>query len=297
MSPILPSFVLMMLTVPQPETRFVQVAPAERSADKAERSPDQERAVVLIHGLRPAIFSKATVLRAEFLDWQAADSALVKRLGKESDVYAFAYGQNVVAEEVVAVPQLGENIRRLQKLGYKQIVLVGYSAGGLIARQFVEDYPDSGVTRVVQVCAPNGGSLWAKVKAVRSAQLPFLGSLTPAARKRVLRDRVDKPIPDGVEFVCVVGTGAILGDGVVCSKAQWPDDLQDQGIPAHGVCSTHIQIMHCKKAIALIDELTTESQPRWDAKEVARARKKLISLDGSIKSYALSHLRIAALFR
>src|SRR5262249_5919693 len=159
---------------------------------------------------------------------------------------------NVAADEVVAVPELAESVERLKKLGYKQIVLVGYSAGGLIARQFVEDYPDSGVTKVVQVCAPNGGSAWAKGKAVRSVQLNFLRSLTKESRRKMQYDRVDKLLPPDVEFVCVVGTGALLGDGVVSSKSQWTEELQDQGVPAYAVCSTHCHVMHCKKAIALI---------------------------------------------
>ena len=51
--------------------------------------------------------------------------------------------------------------------------LVGYSAGALIARYFVEDSPDYGVTKVIQVCAPNGGSGWGKLTAgVRQSQEP-----------------------------------------------------------------------------------------------------------------------------
>jgi pimeloyl-ACP methyl ester carboxylesterase len=298
MMPLLSSFLAILLTtVPdRPETHFVQVAPVQREAEKFERAPDHERAVVLIHGLRPSVFSRAAVLRPDFLDWQGADSALVKKLGKESDVYAFAYGQNVPADEVVAVPQLGEDIERLKKLGYKQIVLVGYSAGGLIARQFVEDYPDSGVTKVVQVCAPNGGSAWAKVRAVRSVQLDFLRSLTKASRRKMQYDRVDKLIPPDVEFVCVVGTGALLGDGVVTSKSQWTEELQDQGVPAYAVCATHCHIMHCKKAIALIDELVAEPQPRWDAKQLAKERKKVLGIEGGLSSCTSGHVRVGGFF-
>src|SRR5262245_18691357 len=125
MAPLLSSFfpILLITTPDRPETHFVQVAPVQREAEKFERAPDHERAVVLIHGLGPSVFSRAAVLRPDFLDWQGADSALVKKLGKESDVYAFAYGQTVPADEVVAVPQLGEDIECLKKLGYKQIVL------------------------------------------------------------------------------------------------------------------------------------------------------------------------------
>src|SRR5262249_16247162 len=105
-------------------------------------------------------------------------------------------------------------------------------------------------------------------------------------------DRVDKLIPPDVEFVCVVGTGALLGDGVVSSKSQWTEELQDQGVPAYAVCSTHCHIMHCKKAIALIDQLVTEPQPRRDAKQMARERKQVLGIEGRLMSCTIGHMRI-----
>jgi pimeloyl-ACP methyl ester carboxylesterase len=278
MSPLVSMFCLLTLAVApvQPETQFVQVAPVERTAEKAERSPKQERAVVLIHGLKTNFFSKSAVLHPDLRSWQQADSLLVKRLGRDSDVYAFAYGQNVTAEEVVDVPQLAEDIQRLNQLGYKDIVLMGFSAGGLIAREFVENNPDSGVTKVVQVCAPNGGSGWAKVRAVRKVQLEFLESLTKESRRKTLYNRVDKLIPANVEFVCIVGTGTVVGDGIVTTKSQWTEELQEQGIPAYAVAATHIHMMHNKKAINTVAEMVRDPQPRWDAKQVAKARKEIL---------------------
>jgi pimeloyl-ACP methyl ester carboxylesterase len=191
-------------------------------------------------------------------------------------VFSFAYGQNVSADDVVEVPDLSDDLQRLKKLGYKEIVLVGFSAGGLIVREFVEDHPDSPVTKVVQVCAPNGGSGWAKIKAVRSVQRDFLDSLTKDQRRRIMLARGDKEIPAQVEFVCIVGTVAIIGDGVVSCKSQWTEDLQEQGIPAYGVNSMHTHVVHSKKGIELMAELVRDPQPRWDAKQVAQARKELL---------------------
>jgi len=281
MSPVLSSLCVLTLAVApmRPDTHFIQVAPVEREAAKCERTPKQQRAVVLLHGLEPHFFSKSAVLQPAFRPWQGADSVLVKKLGQDSDVYAFAYTQNVAADEVVEVPDLGNDIERLKKLGYKEIVLVGFSAGGLIAREFVEDHPDGGVTKVVQVCAPNGGSGWAKVKAVRSLQSDFLGSLTKENRRKVLHERGDKRIPENVEFVCLVGNGIVLGDGFVSTKSQWTEELQEQGIPAYAVAVTHLHVMQNKKAISVLAEVIHDPQPRWDAKQVAKARKEILVKD------------------
>jgi pimeloyl-ACP methyl ester carboxylesterase len=274
MSPLL-CVLLLVAVPPRPELHFLQVAPVQREADKWERSPKQERAVVLIHGLR-LFFKKEAVLHPEFRDWQEANSPLVKRLGQDSDVYSFAYAQSIAADEIGETPEFGENIQRLKKLGYKEIVVLGYSAGGLIARRYVEDFPDGGVTKVVQICTPNGGSGWAKIKAVRAAQLEFLDSLTKENRLKLLRERVNKVIPEKVQFVCVVGTGVVLGDGFVSCKSQWTEELQEQGIPALAVSDTHRHIMHSKKSIDVLAELVREPQPRWDAKHVAKARKEIL---------------------
>jgi pimeloyl-ACP methyl ester carboxylesterase len=270
-------FVLVLALNPaRPDTHFVQVAPAEHEAAKCERSPKQLRAVVLLHGLEPHLFSKTAVLQPAFRSWQEANSQLVKRLGQDADVYSFAYAQNVPADEVEEVPQLGDSIERLQNLGYKEIVLIGFSAGGLIAREFVEDHPDSAVTKVVQVCAPNGGSGWAKVKAVRSLQAGFLNSLTKESRRKILQERGDKRIPENVEFACIVGTGTVVGDGFVSTKSQWTEDLQEQGIPAYPVMATHVHIMQNKKAINLLANVVHEPQPRWNADRLAKARKEIL---------------------
>src|SRR6266849_4282813 len=132
-----------------PPTRFAEVAPAVAEAKEFVRSKDRDRAVILIHGLTLRPFTKDAARRAEFRDWQRADSRLVKRLANEADVYAFAFAQTTAADEIPDAGELGACVENLKKLGYKEIVLVGHSAGGIIAREFVEDNPDSGVTKVI----------------------------------------------------------------------------------------------------------------------------------------------------
>ena len=261
------------------ETRFVQVAPAPAHAAPGTRPPDKVRAVVLLHGLKPHPFSKENVAKASFHDWQLPDSVLVKHLAKEADVYAFAYAQTASVDEVAESADLVDAVRHLRQRGYREIALVGHSAGGVIARQFVEDNPRAGVTKVVQVCAPNGGSSWAHIKAVRSNQVDFLLSLTKETRRKALSDRSDKTIPEGVQFACVVANTLGIGDGFVHTRAQWTEDLQRQGVPAFPLSTTHWFALRGRKGAELVAELIREPLPRWDARKIAEARREIFGRD------------------
>jgi pimeloyl-ACP methyl ester carboxylesterase len=240
------------------------------------RSPGQTRAVVLIHGLHLHPFSGKQAARAEFRPWQQPKSALVHALAADSDVFALTYAQTAPVSAIPAQPDLAGDIRRLRQAGYTHIVLAGFSAGGLIARQFVEDVPDSGVTRVIQVCAPNAGTGWATVKAVLKAeQKPFVESLSKEARLVALRERLGKRIPEQVQCVCVVAAGLLFGDGIVSTRSQWPEDLQKQGVRAVLLDAEHWDAVTGKRGARLIAQLVREEQPRWGATEVAAMRKRL----------------------
>jgi pimeloyl-ACP methyl ester carboxylesterase len=257
------------------ETQFIQVAPVP-ARGQWWSNPRKTRAVVLIHGLLVHPFSKTNVGRAYLHSWQQPNCLLVKRLAQEADVFAFAYGQTLSADQIAEYPQLEKCVRRLRQDGYREIVLIGHSAGGVIARQFVEDHPDCGVTKVIQVCAPNGGSSWAKWQTVRANQLDFLESLTKPARSRSLWQRADKEIPRHIEFACIVGTGAVNGDGMVSNRSQYPPDLQRQGIPAYPFNSTHWMILRSHKGVELVARLVRETQPRWEDKQVEAVRRRLL---------------------
>lgn len=264
-----------LLAAGEVQTEFVQVSPAAKNG-KLERSMDQARAVLLIHGLRAHPFSEKKVTRPGFQDWQRAESALVKALVEDADVFAFAYSQDVIVDAVPKAPGLAAAIRGLRAAGYADIVLVGHSAGGLIARHFVEDHPDAGVTKVIQVCTPNGGSSWGKVTiGVRQSQEVFLTSLTKDARQLCLKERKEKCIPEKVQFICVVGTGSGVGDGIVLTTCQWSADLQDQGIPVCTIDITHFLAMRGPDGVKKVAELVRTDQPRWDAERVAEMKKKL----------------------
>jgi pimeloyl-ACP methyl ester carboxylesterase len=274
MSPSVPLLCLLFAATPTIETQFVQVAPAQTQGHWWN-TPGKTRAIVLIHGLLVHPFSKTNVTRAHPHSWQKSDCLLVKRLAAEGDVFAFSYAQTISADEVAECPQLEQHIRKLRQEGYREIVLVGHSAGGVIARQFVEDHPACGVTKVIQVCAPNAGSGWAKWSTVRANQVDFLSSLTKPVRRRMLTERADKQIPTEIEFACVVGTAGVSGDGLVSTRSQYTPDLRQQRIPVYPFSSTHWMLLRSPKGIELVARLVRESQPRWDAERVTEACKHL----------------------
>ncbi|HTU89387.1 MAG TPA: hypothetical protein VMF69_04750 [Gemmataceae bacterium] len=274
MSTTLPILCLLFASTGEIETRFVQVAPSSTQQQwwKPER---KSRAVVLIHGLLVHPFSKTNVGRAHLHSWQQPNCLLVKRLAQEADVFAFAYAQTVSADDIAECPDLKKQVQKLRHDGYREIVLIGHSAGGVISREFVEDNPDCGVTKVIQVCAPNGGSGWARWQAVRANQIDFLESLTKPARIHSLLQRADKKVPRQIEFACVVGTGTVVGDGMVSNRSQYPPDLQKQGIPAYPVNSTHWMVLRSHKGVEVVARLVHETQPRWDDKQVEAVRRRL----------------------
>lgn len=266
-------FIAVTLTgAPAVESICPQVAPAH---DKWTRTPGRDQAVLLIHGFH-FHFTNRSVPKAALRPWQVADSALVKELGKTSDVFSLAYGQNVTLDVIVKESKLAASVAELRKMGYRDIVLIGHSAGGLIARQFVEDHPDAGITKVIQVCAPNAGSPLAGPTGPKS-QHAFLECLTIDHRKKCLEQRKEKRIPDKVQFVCVIARTdkRADSDSVVPCASQWTADLHRQGIPAITVLGAHREVVRDAKVAAILAGLVRNPQPRWSAERVEKAKKEI----------------------
>lgn len=237
----------------------------------------KERAALLIPGLKLHPLRPGRVTQPELHDWQAPKGELVKALARDFDVFAFGYAQTVPVDVVAHAPGLRETVGQLRRAGYTEVVLIGHSAGGIVARQFAECYPDSGVTRVVQVAAPNGGSdLAAFFKTgYPKSQAAFVQSLAPAVRAEAAR-RVRHLVSPRVEMVCVVcKLPGMDNDGLVPLGSQWPADLQQQGIPAAAVATSHWQAMRFAAGISLIAELARAKLTRWSPEQVDGARKVL----------------------
>ena len=259
------------------ETKFEQVHPLPKVKEIAERSPGQTRAVLLVSGLLYHPISKSKVHQALLHDWQKPACHLVAALGKHADVYAFAYSQNVPLESICQHPALANSVQRLKALGYEEIILLGHSAGGVMARMFVEDNPEAGVARVIQVCTPNKGSSWAKTDIRTKDQEPFLHSLTKEERLKCCQKRADKKIPPNVEFLCVIAEAANLGgDFLVSKSSQWPDDLRKQGIPAVLINTNHFLALRLQKNAEKIAELAVQNHPRWSEEQMVARRKVIL---------------------
>lgn len=255
-----------------------QVAPD--TSEKPWTTPDapskKARAVVLLPGLFIHPVRPAKASQPWRRDWQEPKSDLVKTLAADSDVFAFSYAQTVALDAIARSPEMRNTIARLRKAGYKEVVLVGHSTGGVIAREFVEHYPDAGVTKVIAVAAPLAGVELANAKVgYPKVQAPFVQSLTPEARAgaaKAHKNVLGKDVP----FACVVCKLKLVEtDGLVPTRSQWPDDLQKCGVPIVHSPAHHFVVMQNAAAIKTIAELAREKLARWSPEETEQARKVL----------------------
>ena len=264
---------LLLGATPTVESKFEQVGPVPPAAGKVVRSPNQMRAVVLIHGYRP-YKNEEEVAHADFRPWQQPGCLLVKELAKDSDVFSYGYSQNAAVNDIVSSGGLANAVWQLRRAGYRDIVLVGHSAGALIARQFVEDRADTGVTKVVQVCPPNGGTSLAGFELLK-AQRAFLDSLTPEGREQCLKARVDKMIPKGIQFVCILSNAGGDNDGLVRCDCQWTADLQRQCVPVVAIKVVHPLVPRVGKGVDAIAAAVRQDQPRWKPERVREVKIEL----------------------
>ena len=168
---------------------------------------------------------------------------------------------------------MAEGVAQLRRAGYHDIVLVGHSAGALVARQFIEDHADAGVSKVVQVCPPNGGAAAAEIGSLKT-QRAFLDSLTPDGRQKSLKERT-KTIPKSVQFVCILSNAGGDTDGLVPCDCQWTADLQDQCVPVVTIKVAHPIVPRVAKGVEAIADVVRKDQPRWKPERVSEVKSEL----------------------
>ena len=237
----------------------------------------KERAVMLVHGLRIHPLRPNLAAHALKYEWQEPKSELVKALGRESDVFAFGYAQTVPLDEVPHCAGFRQAVADLRAAGYREIILIGHSAGGVICRLFVENYPDAGVSKVLEVSAPNTGSEIAETLrgGFTRIQAPFIQSIAPPARIEATR-LSRKLLSPKVEMACIVcKVKRIEGDGMVPLASQWPDDLQQQGIPAVLLAMNHFETMSSSTGAKVLTGLVRDKITRWSPEQIDQARKVL----------------------
>jgi pimeloyl-ACP methyl ester carboxylesterase len=278
MNPSLPA-VVMVFAAPAANlpTELWQVAPdAKGKAGWLGTPRTKDRAVLLIPGLKIHPFRPALATRPERHPFQEPGSELVRALAKDSDVFAFGYAQTAPLDAVVHAPGLRNSVANLKRAGYKEIVLVGHSAGGVIARLFATAYPDAGVTKVITVGSPHAGAEAAHIPVgYPKAQAPFVQSLAPEVRTAA-RVAADMKSEQTIQMACVVcKLGRFDGDGLVNVASQWPEDCRKCGTPAVLVSASHWDAMLNPTSAKTIAELARDPLARWSADEVEKARKVL----------------------
>ncbi len=281
MTPSLP-FVIAVFAAPAADlpTELWQVAPERKGFNAVNPPRGKDRAVLLIPGLKIHPFRPIYATRPEIREFQQTSSELVRALAKDSDVFAFAYAQSVPVDAVAQSPGLQAAVAQIKNAGYQEIVLIGHSAGGVIARLFAESHPDSGVTKVIAVASPHTGSELANLKVgYPRVQAPFIESLAPDARLQAPRNKLD----DKLQIACVVcKVKRIEADGLVKLVSQWPEDCRKAGVPAVLVLIDHWHAMLAPASIKVISELAKEKLTRWSPEEVEKA-KKVLFRDGEEK--------------
>jgi pimeloyl-ACP methyl ester carboxylesterase len=263
-------------------TAVWQVAPAataEFNGQSLDLKKTKDRAALLVHGLVLRVIHPNKAGKPELHEWQLAKSPLAQSLASDFDVFSFSYAQTTSCDLVASSPGMRDQVEKLRKAGYKEIVLIGHSAGGLIVRQFVERFPKSGVTKVLEVCAPNTGTELATIGVgLPKPQVPFIKSLAPGLRQVAAVEPI--AIDDAIAFCAVVcKVRGFSHDTLVSVESQWPKDLQKQGIPAVLIGINHFDAMKAPHAVSAIHELAREKLVRWTPEQVEKGRQILFGPD------------------
>lgn len=282
LSTIAATLMLPLLSTIDLPTAVWQVAPqgkAEFNGQTLELKKTKDRAVLLVHGLVLRMIRPDKAGKPELHEWQQAKSPLAQALAPDFDVFSFSYAQTTSCDTVASSPGMRDQVEKLRKAGYKEIILIGHSAGGLIVRQFVERNPKSGVTKVIEVCAPNTGTELATIGVgLPKTQVPFIKSLAPQLRTVGATEPI--VIDESIEFCAVIcKVRGFSHDTLVSVESQWPRDLQKQGIPAVLIGINHFDAMKGAHSVSAIDQLAREKLVRWTPEQTEKGRQIIFGPD------------------
>ncbi|MBA2226622.1 MAG: alpha/beta fold hydrolase [Thermogemmata sp.] len=259
-----------------------QVAPDMKGKSaREELRKTKERAVVLIPGLKLHPVRPALAACPEMHKWQQPRGELVRALAEDFDVFALGYAQTAPVDVVARAPALRAAVELLEKADYREIVLIGHSAGGVLARLFVATYPQTRVSKVITTASPHAGALLARLPfGYPKIQAPFVQSLTPEAR-RALAQPVDADPNKPMEMVCVVARlPKLLSDGLVDVDSQWPAECRAAGVPAVVVEINHFEVLMHPASVQVVARLAREKLRRWTPEEVDQAVRLLLLKPG-----------------
>ena len=269
--------VLMLTPITDLPTMFWGIAPEVKYADLPALKKKHDKAVVFLHGLQPHVFHPEKATKPQVHDWQEPGGVLVKQLSEDFDIFGFSYAQMQSVDSITLSRGLRTGINALKTAEYNEIVLIGHSAGAIIAREFTECFPNDGITKVIAVSGPHEGSGWARLPTftLPKTQVAFINSLLPDVRIALRKERSAK-LPKSLEFCCVITKwNRTDHDTVVSLRSQWPPDLQDQGIPAVLASCNHFDVMTNEAAIKSITELAKGKVVRWKTEQTELAQQKL----------------------
>jgi pimeloyl-ACP methyl ester carboxylesterase len=255
-----------------------QVAPDLKGKPiQEELRKTKTRAVVLIPGLKLHPVRPALAARPEMHKWQQPRGELVRALAEDFDVFALGYAQTVPVDVVARAPALRAAVELLEKADYREIILIGHSAGGVLARLFVATYPKTGVTKVITTASPHAGALLARLPfGYPKIQAPFVQSLTPEARQALARP-VDVDPNQPIEMVCVVARlPRLFSDGLVDVDSQWPPECRAAGVPVVVVEINHFEVLMHPASVHVVARLAREKLRRWTPQEVEQAARLLL---------------------
>jgi pimeloyl-ACP methyl ester carboxylesterase len=269
--------VLMLTPITDLPTVFWGISPEVKSSDIPALKKKNDKAVVFIHGLLPHVFHPERATQPEVHDWQVSSGLLAKQLADDYDIFGFSYAQSQSVDSITLCRGLRTGINAIEAAQYKEIVLIGHSAGAIIARQFAEFFPEDGITKIICISGPHLGSGWAKLPTftLPKTQVAFINSLLPDVRTALHKERAIK-LPKDLEACCVLSKwNRTDHDTIVNLRSQWPTDLQDQGIPAVLASCNHFDVMTNEAAVKSITELVRGKIVRWKPEQTELAQFKL----------------------